>query len=201
MMAPRKRDYVFERKQLIKSVAPTATHPLGVQTIKPPDVGKQSLPTVSNGIDPLSVLLVANTNTVIDPLSEALAALTSKEKDKTTKLAAGVDDSFEPWSSKKASILTRYTTSEKISITTAIVLNDDDKEKMTITSQMATADRIKMRLEQLDEFEGGQETQSLTQQEYITRINDFNKEMIQSWKVDQRVKALKIVIQVTNCIL
>ncbi len=32
-----------------------------------------------------------------------------------------MDDSFEPWSSKKASILSKYTTSEKLSITTVSI--------------------------------------------------------------------------------
>ena len=45
-------------------------------------------------------------------------------------------------------------------------------------------------------FQGGQQTQSLTQQEYINRINEMSREMSQAWKSDQRVKTLKIVIQV-----
>ena len=42
-----------------------------------------------------------------------------------------LDDSFEPWSSKRSSILGKYTTSEKLSITTVswklsyLCLNDD----------------------------------------------------------------------------
>ncbi len=45
-------------------------------------------------------------------------------------------------------------------------------------------------------MKGGQQTQNLTQQEYVIRINEMSKEMIQAWKNDQRVKTLKIVIQV-----
>ncbi len=45
-------------------------------------------------------------------------------------------------------------------------------------------------------MKGGQQTQNLTQQEYVNRINEMNKEMSQAWKNDQRVKTLKIVIQV-----
>ncbi len=47
-------------------------------------------------------------------------------------------------------------------------------------------------------MKGGQQTQSLTQQEYVTRINEMSKDMIQAWKSDQRVKTLKIVIQVRS---
>ncbi len=83
-----------------------------------------------------------------------------------------------------------------------------------------TSERIKNRLEQLDAFEvidihfskifkkkiylffkGGQQTQSLTQQEYINRINEMSKEMSQAWRNDQRVKTLKIVIQVRRKIV
>jgi hypothetical protein len=39
-----------------------------------------------------------------------------------------LDVNFEPWSSKRASILTKYTTSEKLSITTSF-LTTSDKEK------------------------------------------------------------------------
>lgn len=39
-----------------------------------------------------------------------------------------MDESFEPWSAKKAGILAKYTTSEKLSITTSF-LSAGDKEK------------------------------------------------------------------------
>ena len=44
--------------------------------------------------------------------------------------------------------------------------------------------------------QGGQQTQSLSQQEYVSRINEMSKDMSQAWKNDQRVKTLKLVIQV-----
>ena len=37
-------------------------------------------------------------------------------------------DTFEPWSAKRASILSKYTTSEKLSITTSF-LSQSDKDK------------------------------------------------------------------------
>ena len=42
--------------------------------------------------------------------------------------ADSLDDSFEPWAAKKADILGRYTTSEKLSITTSF-LSASDKEQ------------------------------------------------------------------------
>lgn len=77
-----------------------------------------------------------------------------------------------------------------------------------------TSERVKNRLEQLDAFEvgtrrlpdrssrcflhrqGGQQTQSLSQQEYVIRISEMSKDMSQAWRNDQRVKTLKLVIQV-----
>ena len=42
--------------------------------------------------------------------------------------ADSLDDSFEPWSAKKTDILSKYTTSEKLSITTSF-LSASDKEQ------------------------------------------------------------------------
>ena len=42
-----------------------------------------------------------------------------------------------------------------------------------------------------------QEILNLSQQDYVKRIDDLNSEMISAWDQDQRVKALKIAIQVT----
>lgn len=65
-------------------------------------------------------------------------------------------------------------------------------------------DKVKTRLEQLDDFEDGsvRQVHDLTQQEYIARIEQLNNELVIAWNSDQRVKALKIAIQVifTTCI-
>lgn len=59
-------------------------------------------------------------------------------------------------------------------------------------------DKVRTRLEQLDDFEEGSVRQmlDLTQQEYVARIELLNNELVQAWHSDQRVKALKIAIQV-----
>ena len=41
-----------------------------------------------------------------------------------------------------------------------------------------------------------QEMLNLSQQEYISRIEELNSALCQAWDQDQRVKALKIAIQV-----
>ncbi|CAF3518945.1 unnamed protein product [Adineta steineri] len=192
--APKKRDYVSEHKLINKTTNVTTTHPLGVALIaNKPQTGT---PTLSSSpiIDPLSKI---TTQIDIDPLSRALAAaITSTKIDSTKEHSSAVLDTFEPWSSKKSLILNQYNTTKKISMTTAMNNSNDESIIDTKVSDMTTtSERIKNRLEQLDAFEGGQQTQSLTQQEYINRINDMSREMSQAWKSDQRVKTLKIVIQ------
>jgi hypothetical protein len=63
---------------------------------------------------------------------------------------------------------------------------------------------VRNRLEQLDEFEEGsvREEGDLTQGEYVARIEQLNFELVQAWNSDQKVKALKIAIQViySKCI-
>ena len=60
------------------------------------------------------------------------------------------------------------------------------------------ADKIKHRLEQLDDMEegGAQETLNLSQQDYVNKIDTMNKSLTTAWQRDQRVVALKISIQV-----
>ena len=64
---------------------------------------------------------------------------------------------------------------------------------------MTTTDKIKTRLEQLDQFddENMQEMANLSQQEYIKRIDELNNALLSAWNEDDRVKSLKIVIQVS----
>lgn len=68
---------------------------------------------------------------------------------------------------------------------------------LLVKAQTLVSDKVKYRLEQLDDFEDGsmRHMMNLTQQEYILRIEQLNQELVQSWNGDQRVKALKIAIQ------
>lgn len=65
-------------------------------------------------------------------------------------------------------------------------------------SGASVSDKVKNRLEQLDDFEDGsvKEMLNLSQQDYVKRIGDLNNELQSAWNQDQRVKALKIAIQV-----
>lgn len=71
---------------------------------------------------------------------------------------------------------------------------------MKVQPSGSTVDKVKTRLEQLDDFEDGSVRQmhGLTQQEYMLRIEQLNAELVSAWNSDQRVKALKIAIQVNQ---
>ena len=65
-------------------------------------------------------------------------------------------------------------------------------------AQAAAADKMKHRLEQLDDLDEGavKETLNLSQKEYVKKIDDMHQTMVCAWDADQRVKSLKIAIQV-----
>lgn len=71
-----------------------------------------------------------------------------------------------------------------------------------LKSQTTISEKVKHRLEQLDDFEDGSVHQmlDLTQQEYVLKIEQLNHELVQAWDTDQRVKALKIAIQCSKCL-
>lgn len=109
--------------------------------------------------------------------------------------------SFEPWSFKKSHILSKYTTVEKLSIMSSFlfpVAGVVYDKAVTSKSMTTVSDKIKERLEQLDQFddENMQEMANLSQQEYIKRIDELNNALLKAWNDDDRVKSLKIVIQV-----
>lgn len=149
-----------------------------------------------DGLDPLSMFAAQEASAIKLPAAAPVAkqerSLTKGEFDKND----GQDDFFQPWSSKRSGILAKYTTSEKLSITTSF-LSSSDKDKFVIKQQTTVTDKVKHRLEQLDDFEEGsvKEMLNLGQQDYVKRIEELNQALINAWETDQRVKALKIAIQ------
>ncbi len=77
------------------------------------------------------------------------------------------------------------------------IVQEKTNNKQSLTT---VSDKIKERLEQLDQFddENMQEMANLSQQEYIKRIDELNNALQKAWKEDDRVKSLKIVIQVVT---
>ena len=142
------------------------------------------------------------TDTSLDPLSKMVADVSLKERQEVIRLNEQ-KASFEPWSFKKSAILSKYTTSEKLSIQSSFltpVNSGAAKEKTTMTGKniSTVSDKIKDRLEQLEQFddENMQEMANLSQQDYMKRIDELNNALLQAWSEDDRVKSLKIVIQV-----
>ncbi|KAL3877496.1 hypothetical protein ACJMK2_035196 [Sinanodonta woodiana] len=213
---PRHRNYEAEKNSEARTITPASSHPLkAISVVDVKSAEKRGTPAKSfqdvpkrDFVDPLSFSDPLGTSLEgSDPLSQ-FAAEVAKKKSSVglniggEKKGAGneneLDDSFEPWYCKKAGIIAKYTTSEKLSITTSF-LSASDKEKVVIKAQTTTTvtDKVKNRLEQLDDFEEGsvQMMLNLSQQEYVSRIDELNQALIKAWNEDQRVKALKIGIQ------
>uniref|UniRef100_A0A672TL65 VPS35 endosomal protein-sorting factor-like n=1 Tax=Strigops habroptila TaxID=2489341 RepID=A0A672TL65_STRHB len=143
------------------------------------------LSSVLDGTDPLSLFAAA-----ADPVTTAATMdSTRKKRDKDDSSAVGSD--FEPWSSKRGDILARYTTTEKLSI-----VSGSFSRKATTTGS-AVSEKVRTRLEELDDLEEGSQKEllNLTQQDYMNRIEELNQSLKDAWSSDQKVKALKIVIQ------
>ncbi|XP_048575354.1 VPS35 endosomal protein-sorting factor-like isoform X2 [Nematostella vectensis] len=205
----------YEQEKHYCSQQPVSDHPLRVGKVltvdksskapKPAAAPKDDPLTVTSkgdnfdGLDPLSMFVAEEAATRKTPSSVVVP--TVRERDDSLSgmrdaVDSGDDDTFEPWSSKKTGILAKYTTSEKLSITTSF-LSSSDKDKIVIKQQTTVVDKVKHRLEQLDDFEEGsvKEMLNLSQQDYVKRIEELNQALISAWESDQRVKALKIAIQ------
>lgn len=214
---PRPRNYLQEAKTLAVKSEEVNNHPLQGLTVtvidrKDPRDKKETAGTSEGYVDPLSAFKggdplsafeggdpLSQFATEIDPLSRATSAVTKLEKLSLKGLGSSeneLDGSFEPWSTKRSSILSKFTTSEKL---TMVMVSMATSEKTEIGSRAAVTmtDKVRNRLEQLDDLEEGsvQETLNLSQQDYIRRIEEFNGSLIEAWNHDQKVKSLKIVIQ------
>uniref|UniRef100_A0A1B0GED4 VPS35 endosomal protein sorting factor-like n=1 Tax=Glossina morsitans morsitans TaxID=37546 RepID=A0A1B0GED4_GLOMM len=154
-----------------------------------------------DGTDPLSQF-ARQEQELIDPLTqmaseyvrETFQKSKTKKREKDFSLA---DDSFN-WNAKRLSILNKFTTSEKLSISTSFLsMGNAGTGTDAIKVHTVVSDKLKFRLEQLDDFEDTsiRHLMDLTQHDYIQRIEQLNQELVQSWHNDQRVKALKIAIQ------
>lgn len=159
----------------------------------------QHCPLSLDGLDPLSILAKQE----IDPLSKIANEMESKPipviKKSIVKRQSSsnvLDEDEEKgneklvsWNNRKSIILNKYTTTEKLTISSSFLIHRD--------SVKVQGDQMKHYLEQLDKFdeEDVLSLPGLSQQEYVTKIQQLNFNLIDSWKSDQRVKALKIAIQ------
>jgi len=163
---PRPRNYNREKRQNKLQFESVSDHPLREVTV----VVSETLLKKSDQkssiqrpafVDPLSEAFEGK-----DPLSVFAAEAHDKSFSQPTKTSSS--DSFEPWLAKRTGILSKYTTTEKLSIVTVMAQSVDRKD----VSAGTVSEKVKNRLEQLDDLEEGslQETLNLSQQEYIHRI-------------------------------
>ncbi|XP_048026479.1 LOW QUALITY PROTEIN: VPS35 endosomal protein-sorting factor-like [Megalobrama amblycephala] len=151
-------------------------------------VALDPLSSMLDGTDPLSLFAAASETPTL-PHSISAGELGRKRREKEEEV--GLD--FEPWSSKRGEILSRFTTTEKLSIN---LFMGSDKSKASSPSS-AVSEKVRTRLEELDDLEEGSQREllNLSQQDYVNRIEELNQSLKEAWGSDQKVKALKIVIQ------
>ena len=198
----KRRNYIEEAKENVKSALPVSDkqhHPLKFildltsTTNMAADSRKSSSASSTKSYsDPLS-------EASVDPLSKMVAQVSLKEKQELIKRNE-LKSSFEPWSLKKSAIMAKYTTVEKLTITSSFLtpIAGAVKDKALAAKSLTTvSDKIKDRLEKLDQFDDDnmQEMANLSQQDYIKRIDELNNALMSAWNEDDRVKTLKIVIQ------
>uniref|UniRef100_A0A6Q2YQZ6 VPS35 endosomal protein-sorting factor-like n=1 Tax=Esox lucius TaxID=8010 RepID=A0A6Q2YQZ6_ESOLU len=150
-------------------------------------VAMDPLSCMMDGTDPLSMFAAASAS---EPHLTLPHSISSGRKEKEDEVA--VD--FEPWSSKRGEILARFTTTEKLSIN---LFMGSDKGKAPCPGSSAVSEKVRTRLEELDDLEEGSQREllNLSQQDYVNRIEELNQSLKEAWASDQKVKALKIVIQ------
>ncbi|KAM4623948.1 VPS35 endosomal protein-sorting factor-like isoform 2-T2 [Polymixia lowei] len=143
-----------------------------------------------DGMDPLS-MFAAETPSLSHSSSTGDLGRKRREKEEEEEVV-GAD--FEPWSSKRGEILARFTTTEKLSIN---LFMGSDKGKAPSPGSSAVSEKVRTRLEELDDLEEGSQREllNLSQQDYANRIEELNQSLKEAWASDQKVKALKIVIQ------
>nr|XP_015215436.1 PREDICTED: UPF0505 protein C16orf62 homolog [Lepisosteus oculatus] len=146
------------------------------------------LSSMLDGTDPLSMFAAAAGDASVPTASGESGR---KRREKEEEEGVGID--FEPWATKRSEILARFTTTEKLSINLFMGL---DKGKAPSPGS-AVSEKVRTRLEELDDLEEGSQKEmlNLSQQDYVNRIEELNQSLKEAWASDQKVRALKIVIQ------
>jgi len=153
--------------------------------------------------DPLQMFAGSSDSKVTDdPLlgASSFAAASAEKKSNTATTSSSktrVESTenphpdFEPWYDKTPRILAKYTTSKHISVS-ANFLEENEAEA---TSNKAV-DHVKSRLEQLEIDEATDEGKSMmTQNEYISHMEEQHTRLKTAWEQGERVVSLKIAIQ------
>jgi len=173
---PKVKSYTHDDK-----TTETSIHPLGMPT-------KQA---TENFSDPLR----AKKTTQVDALSFSkllnnisssnITTITTK-KEKTCYGSLNLN-----WNAKKAGYLKKYSTNTKIPVMSTLVESPDEEMKV-----IKLEDRARMRVEEMTRDTNDSEYTS--QKNYIQTLENLNVECAESWKNNDRVTALKIVIRCTK---
>lgn len=180
------------------------SHPLSI--VRTPSIDVKNVFSKSTKYDEFSIStekkLVTTTWDGIDPLS---AALSYKESfpisnengiNQKPEKSSFIENDFVNWQTYKSKILNKFNTNEKLSIKSSFLKDNAPHVNVAKVAQNVSQ-RVKNRLEQLDDFEESSmhEMYNLSQQEYIKRIDELRVALNEAWESDQKVKALKIAIQ------
>ncbi|KAG8229039.1 hypothetical protein J437_LFUL007594 [Ladona fulva] len=187
------------------------------------------LSSALEGGDPLSQFMKEQEgkDAELDPLSKMAAEFASEDgkwdtggelrplaqQNSSLSSFTTIMNKTEPWSAKKAAILNRFTTSEKLSIVTSFLssggggssnVGSPTSSPASVHVVGSMGDKVRNRLEQLDELEEGVAREvhgGLSQGEYMARIGQLGRELQLAWSQDQRVRALKIAIQCSKLLV
>lgn len=105
---------------------------------------------------------------------------------------------IEPWSTRRAGILNKYTTTKYLTMSRG-------QFGRAARPGSKLPEKVKNHSEQLDDIDEDstvKQTETMSQQKFTVRLAQLNSDLVQAWNSDQRVKALKIAIQVIkNCLI
>lgn len=210
----RPRDFAREAVALIGSAC--ATHPLRRPDVplSPDDHLSTPLPPSHAPSDPLTA---ASADPLISPGSDPLSSTNTFSTLGSVQLQ-GVEavathgtatSRFVNWKDRRALILKQYAVTGHLRVSSEL-LNVDSVASAALGSNLddgaaASGKKVesvldtktRRRLEQLAAAEEGS-TVRLTQQELITRVETLEVDLRRAWEAEERVRALKIAIQVDS---
>lgn len=145
-------------------------------------------PLSAGPLDPLSS----------DPLSmqEVQPVIPPPEQVRYTSRGRGkkVEEVVDEWLPRRAPILAKFTTSQKLTL-------GGGNNKGRGGGSQGLPEKVRDRLEQLDEMDEGPTISDLTQAEYTKKIEEMGRGLYSAWNNEQRVKALKLCIQLSKLLI
>ena len=143
----------------------------------------------------------AGSGPTVVPLLAGGAAVSSTLADGTSARVAG-------WKEKRALIIKQYAAVGQLKVNSALLDADGvaaaslgsniDEAGPSGAKKVALDSKTQRRLEQLDKQEEDGKTIRLTQAELVARVDKLNAQLKQAWREEERVRALKIAIQVSK---